>query len=62
MWSELMLLVLTLTVFKTRDHLSLISGVTLTGCLATLTRARPLTGPDSIGFLQYLYLYWGADC
>lgn len=50
----------TLRVFQTRDHLSVMSGITLTGRLATLTRARALTGLDSISFLQHLYSYWGC--
>jgi len=49
-----------LRVLQTRDHLSVMSGVTLTGQMATWRRARALTGRDSIGFLQHLYRYLGC--
>jgi transposase len=47
-----------LRVFQTRDHLSVISGVTLAGHLATMTRTRAMTGLDSISFLQHLHSYF----
>lgn len=36
------------------------SGITLAGHLATLTRTRTLTGLDSIGFLRQLHAYFGC--
>lgn len=47
-----------LRVFQTRDHLSVMSGVTLEGHLATMTRSRAMTGLDSISFLQHLHSYF----
>lgn len=49
-----------LRVFQTRDHLSVMSGVTLNGHLTTRTRAYALTGLDSISFLQHLSWYFGC--
>jgi transposase len=49
-----------LRVWQTRDHLSVMSGVTREGHLATMTRTRALTGLDSIRFLQHLYAYFGC--
>jgi len=51
----------TLRVLQTRDHFSVMSGVTLAGQMATLIRARALTGRDSIRFLQHLYAYFGCN-
>ena len=44
-----------LKVFQTRDPLSVMSGITPAGQLATRTRARALTGLDSVAFLRHLY-------
>jgi transposase len=49
-----------LRVLQTRDHLSVMSGVTLAGQMATLLRTRALTGHDSIRFLQHLATSWGG--
>ena len=43
-----------LRVFQTRDHLSVMSGVTPEGQLATLTRPYALSGCESIRFLRHL--------
>jgi transposase len=43
-----------LTVFQTRDHLSVMSGVTPEGQLATLTRRQALSGCESTRFLRHL--------
>jgi transposase len=40
--------------FQTRDHLSVMSGVTMTGQLYTLTRDEALTSAESIAFLLHL--------
>jgi transposase len=40
--------------FYTYDHLSVMSGVSLTGKLYTLVRDRALTSEDSVGFLKHL--------
>lgn len=48
-----------LKVLLTRKHLSVMSGVTTTGQLATLTRRRSLTGEDSALFLRHLSHYLG---
>jgi transposase len=40
--------------FQTRDHLSVMSGVTMSGHLYTLTRNEPLTSWESISFLLHL--------
>lgn len=50
-----------LKVFETRDHLSVMSGITLAGQLATLTRARALVGLDSVTFLRHLFRYFGRE-
>lgn len=42
-----------LRVFKTRDHLSVMSGVTVRGDLFTLTRDESWAGPDSVHFLKH---------
>ncbi len=49
-----------LKVIQTRDHLSLMSGVTPAGQLATLVRPRALTGLDSVTFLRHLGWYLGG--
>ena len=49
-----------LKVFQTRDHLSVMSGITPAGQLATRTRARALTGLDSVAFLRHLSGYFGS--
>jgi transposase len=49
-----------LKVFETRDQLSVMSGMTPAGQLATLTRARALTGADSVTFLHHLSGYFGS--
>lgn len=36
------------------------SGITRTGQLASRTRARALTGRDSVAFLRHLYWYFGC--
>jgi transposase len=40
--------------FLTRDHLSVMSGITLQGRLYTLTRTQPLTSAESVTFLFHL--------
>lgn len=40
--------------FVTRDHLSVMSGITPEGRLYTLTRAEPLTSAESVTFLFHL--------
>ena len=40
--------------FETRDHSSVMSGVTTGGQLYTLTRTRPLTSWESVSFLPHL--------
>ena len=49
-----------LRVFETRDHLSVMSGITPAGGLATLARERALTGADSVAFLRHLFRYFGC--
>ena len=49
-----------LKVFQTRDPLSVMSGITPAGQLATRTRARALTGLDSVAFLRHLYWYFDS--
>jgi len=44
----------TLHPFLTRDHLSVMSGITPQGKLYTLTRAEPLTSNESVTFLFHL--------
>jgi hypothetical protein len=44
-----------LRVFQTRDHLSVMSGITWQGGLFTLTRDHALTGVESVAFLQALH-------
>jgi len=46
-----------LKVLLTRKHLSVMSGVTTAGGIATLMRRRSLTGRDSALFLQHLAQY-----
>jgi transposase len=48
-----------LHVFKTRDHLSVMSGITPRGELFTLTRYESLAGADSVHFLKHLR--WQID-
>ncbi len=43
-----------LKVFQTRDHLSVMSGVTPQGWLFTMTRYDALNGSDSVRFLKHL--------
>jgi transposase len=43
------------SVFHTRDHLSVMSGITMTGRLFTLTRQNALTGIESALFLNHLH-------
>jgi transposase len=43
-----------LKVFQTKDHLSVMSGITLTGQLFTLVRDEALTGCESVLFLKHL--------
>jgi transposase len=44
-----------LKVFQTRDHLSVMSGITPQGWLFTRTRYDALNGSDSVQFLKHLY-------
>jgi transposase len=44
----------TLRVFQTRDHLSVMSGITSAGHLFTMTRYEAMTGIDSVHFLKHL--------
>jgi transposase len=46
-----------LKVFQTRDHLSVMSGITPSGQLATLVRDFALTGTESVCFLEHLRRY-----
>jgi len=50
-----------LKVRLTYDHLSVMSGITLTGQLATLVRAKALTGVESVHFLKQMQRYWGPQ-
>ena len=43
-----------LKVFQTRDHLSVMSGITPHGWLFTMTRSEALNGLDSVHFLKHL--------
>jgi hypothetical protein len=43
-----------LTPFLTYDHLSVMSGITMTGQLYTLVRDRALNSADSVRFLKHL--------
>jgi transposase len=43
-----------LRVFQTRDHLSVMSGITLEGQLFTMTRYDAMAGADSVHFLKHL--------
>jgi len=49
-----------LKVIQTRDHLSMMSGVTPAGQLATMLRPRSMTGVDRIAFLRHLGWYFGC--
>jgi transposase len=49
-----------LEVFQTRDHLSVMSGVTPAGQLLSLIRRRALTSNESIAFLRHLHHYLGG--
>lgn len=40
--------------FLTYDHLSVMSGITMSGQLYTLVRERPLNSTDSVRFLKHL--------
>ncbi len=40
--------------FLTYDHLSVMSGITMSGQLYTLVRERPLNSADSVRFLKHL--------
>lgn len=46
-----------LRVYQTRDHLSVMSGITMLGDLLTLTRTQALTSLDAVRFLKHL-VYW----
>ena len=43
-----------LRVFQTRDHLSVMSGITMEGHLFTMTRYDAMAGTDSVHFLKHL--------
>jgi transposase len=43
-----------LRVWQSRDHLSMMSGVTPSGALYTMIREQPLTGRHSVEFLKHL--------
>lgn len=43
-----------LRVFETRDHLSVMSAITMDGCLFTLVRDDSLTSVESVRFLKHL--------
>ena len=45
--------------FQTRDHLSVMSGVTMAGQLYTRVRQVTLTSADSVGFLKHLLRFLG---
>lgn len=45
--------------FQTRDHLSVMSGLTMTGQLYTRVRTAALTSADSVGFLEHLLQFLG---
>ena len=45
--------------FQTRDHLSVMSGLTMTGQLYTRVRETALTSADSVGFLKHLLRFLG---
>jgi transposase len=49
-----------LEVCQTRDHLSVMSGVTPAGQLLSLIRRRALTGDESLAFLRHRYHYLGG--
>ncbi|HZS05501.1 MAG TPA: transposase [Blastocatellia bacterium] len=49
-----------LRVFQTRDHLSVMSGITPQGALFTMIRDDALTGVDSIHFLKHLLWQTGG--
>lgn len=49
-----------LKVFQTHEHLSVMSGITTTGQLATLTRSQALSGQESVLFLRHLLSYFGC--
>jgi hypothetical protein len=53
---------LVLRVFQTRDHLSVMSGITQDSWLFTLTRSEALTGSDSVYFLKHLLSQTLANC
>ncbi len=42
-----------LRVFQTRDHLSVMSGITMEGHLFTMTRYDAMAGTDSVHFLKH---------
>lgn len=44
----------TLRVLQTRDHLSVMSGITLDGQLFTMIRSEAMTGIESVHFLKHL--------
>jgi transposase len=48
-----------LTVHQTRDHLSVMSGITMFGELFTLTREEALTSVDAVRFLKHLVWWLG---
>ena len=43
-----------LRVLQTRDHLSVMSGITVEGHLFTMTRYEAMAGTDSVHFLKHL--------
>jgi transposase len=48
-----------ITVHQTRDHLSVMSGITIFGELFTLTRDEALTSADAVRFLKHLVWWLG---
>jgi transposase len=47
----------TLRIFETHDHLSVMSAITMQGCLFTLVRDDSLTGAESVRFLKHLLVH-----
>ncbi len=46
-----------LRIWQAHDHVSVMSGITPSGQIATLVREFPLTGAQSVRFLQHLQRY-----
>jgi len=44
--------------FETRDHLSVMSGVTMTGRLYTMVREQAFTSADSVFFISHLLRFF----